>query len=58
MNLSEFELIHRIRDQRPTAPDRVLLGIGDDTAVVRPTPGMALLVTTEMARWRREKRRP
>jgi len=47
MNLSEFELIHRIRHQRPTAPDRVLLGIGDDTAAVRPTPGMALLVTTD-----------
>ncbi|MBA3904522.1 MAG: thiamine-phosphate kinase, partial [Rhodocyclaceae bacterium] len=42
---SEFELIarHFTRPVRHT-----VLGVGDDGAVVRPTPGTDLVVTTDM----------
>src|ERR1700733_3145410 len=35
-NLSERELIARIRQQLPASPEWVLVGIGDDAAVVEP----------------------
>ncbi|MEK7737360.1 MAG: AIR synthase related protein, partial [Pseudomonadota bacterium] len=42
---SEFELIARYFT-RPTA--HTLLGAGDDGAIVRPSPGMALVMSTDM----------
>ena len=43
----EFDLIARLRG-RTTATDRVALGIGDDCASIRFTPGAEVLVTTDM----------
>jgi len=42
---SEFELIARYFT-RPTS--HTLLGAGDDGAIVRPSPGMALVISTDM----------
>lgn len=44
--MGEFELIERIR-RRVGPSDSVPLGIGDDAAVVMPTPGMGLVATTD-----------
>jgi len=45
---SEFDLIRRFFD-RPAPPgSRTLLGVGDDAALLRVEPGMALAVTTDM----------
>jgi thiamine-monophosphate kinase len=43
--LSEFELIRRYFE-RPAR--NALLGVGDDAALVKPGPGMALAVSTDM----------
>lgn len=43
----EFDLIARFRRQTAAA-DRVALGIGDDCAAIRFTPGAEVLVTTDM----------
>lgn len=43
----EFELIRRIRQRLHPPGDEVMLGIGDDAAAVRPTPGMATLYSTD-----------
>ncbi len=43
----EFDLIARIR-RATAATDRVALGIGDDCASLRFTPGAEVLVTTDM----------
>ncbi|HYL87464.1 MAG TPA: thiamine-phosphate kinase [Burkholderiales bacterium] len=43
--LSEFELIRRFFDR---APNRALLGVGDDCALVRPNAGLELAITTDM----------
>lgn len=43
----EFDLIARIR-RETTTTGRVALGIGDDCAAIRLTPGDELLVTTDM----------
>ncbi len=45
--LGEFALIDRIRRTLGDAPD-VVLGIGDDAAAVRPTPGKLLLATCDI----------
>lgn len=45
MALGEFDLIHRYFD-RPGG--RAVLGIGDDCALVAPTPGMQLAISTDM----------
>ena len=45
--LGEFELIDWIRARSP-ASRRTVLGIGDDCAVLRFTPGAETLVTTDM----------
>ena len=42
---SEFALIER-HFTRPTR--HTVLGVGDDAAIVRPSPGMELLVSTDM----------
>jgi len=46
-SLGEFGLIDRIRARfpQPALPD---LGIGDDAAVLSPSPGMQLLVSTDL----------
>jgi thiamine-monophosphate kinase len=44
--MSEFDLIDRIRARVAKRRD-VLLGIGDDAAVVQPTRGMQLVATTD-----------
>lgn len=43
----EFDLIARFRE-RTAATGRVALGIGDDCAAIRLTPGAEVLVTTDM----------
>ena len=45
--LGEFALIDRIRRTLGDAPD-VALGIGDDAAAVRPSPGKLLLATCDI----------
>jgi thiamine-monophosphate kinase len=46
--LSEFELIHRFF-QRPTVRDpHVVLGIGDDCALLQPSPGMQMAISSDM----------
>lgn len=47
MSLGEFELIRRCF-QRAVPPGVVSLGIGDDCAVLQPTPGHQWLVSTDM----------
>lgn len=50
-NLGELELIERIRRQvasRSAAKPQVVLGIGDDAAVLRTNPGKYLLTTCDM----------
>ena len=42
----EFDLIARIRDRAATRPD-VVLGIGDDAALLQPPPGMQLAVSMD-----------
>jgi thiamine-monophosphate kinase len=48
--LSEFDLIKQYftRPQRSTAPGRTVLGIGDDCALLAPTPGMQVAVSSDM----------
>jgi thiamine-monophosphate kinase len=48
--LSEFDLIKQYftRPQRSTAPGRTVLGIGDDCALLAPTPGMQLAISSDM----------
>ncbi len=49
-DISEFALIRRLRDALPDAVrsnENVSIGIGDDTAIWRPSPGESVLVTTD-----------
>jgi thiamine-monophosphate kinase len=49
-DIGEFGLIERLRAALPpatVAAGALLLGIGDDAAVWRPTPGEALVITTD-----------
>jgi thiamine-monophosphate kinase len=43
----EFDLIDTIRKKCRPHSTGIVLGIGDDTAIVEPTPGRQLLVTTD-----------
>jgi len=45
--LTEFSLIAQYFT-RPHAPSRAVLGIGDDCALIAPTPGMQLAISTDM----------
>ncbi len=45
--LGEFQLIDWIR-QRSSSHPQVLVGIGDDAAIMSPTPGEEIIVTTDM----------
>ena len=48
MPLSEFQLIARYFDAlTPSGAEGVLLGIGDDCAILRPPPGEDLLVSID-----------
>ncbi len=46
--LSEFDLIKRYFAQHSTTDPRIALGIGDDCALVNPTAGMQLAISTDM----------
>jgi thiamine-monophosphate kinase len=46
--LGEFGLLQRIRRQVPARPAAVLIGIGDDAAVLRIPPRRNLIVTTDL----------
>ena len=46
--LGELGLIRRIRASGPAPAAGVRTGIGDDTAVLEPTPGSLLLATTDL----------
>ena len=45
--MAEFDLIERIRRRAAQARDDVVLGIGDDAAVLRVPPGRLLVVATD-----------
>lgn len=45
---SEFDLIRRFFEQPTRLGGRTLLGIGDDAALLRVDPGMALALSTDM----------
>ncbi|MGH8033194.1 MAG: thiamine-phosphate kinase [Luteimonas sp.] len=45
--MAEFELIARILERATTARDDVILGIGDDAALLQPRAGMQLVVTMD-----------
>jgi len=47
-SLGEFELIRRFFDRADRAAPSVVKGIGDDCAVLAPTPGWQWLVSTDM----------
>jgi len=46
--LGEFALIDLIKQDTINTADNVVIGIGDDAAVLKSTPGMLQLVTTDM----------
>src|SRR5262245_64460942 len=46
-DLSEAELIERIRQQLPPPPDWLVVGIGDDAAVVEPAPNELEVLTVD-----------
>ncbi|MBI5197339.1 MAG: thiamine-phosphate kinase [Nitrospirae bacterium] len=48
--IGEFGLIRKIRNAFPSKDPSVLLGIGDDTAVLRPASGKLLLLTVDTLR--------
>ncbi len=46
--LSEFDLIARFFTRPPRDPGTVLLGVGDDCALLAPTSGMQMAVSSDM----------
>lgn len=46
--LSEFDLIKRYFAQHSSTDPRIALGIGDDCALINPSPGMQLAISTDM----------
>ena len=46
--MGEFDLIAWIRQRSAATTGQVPLGIGDDCALIQPTPGRELVVTTDM----------
>lgn len=46
--LSEFDLIAQYFTRPPRHAERVPLGVGDDCALLNPTPGMQLAISTDM----------
>src|SRR5690606_22752151 len=45
--MAEFQLIDRIRERAAQGRGDVVLGIGDDAALLQPPPGMQLVVTMD-----------
>ncbi|MDP3033332.1 MAG: thiamine-monophosphate kinase [Rhodocyclaceae bacterium] len=45
---SEFALIDRYFRRAPRDPAHTVLGVGDDGAIVRPSPGCELVISTDM----------
>lgn len=45
--LGEFGLLKRLRRAAPPSPPEVLLGIGDDACILRPSSGSALVATVD-----------
>ena len=48
MSLNEFEVIQRFFDRRDQVAGGVVLGIGDDAAIVRPESGKDVIVATDI----------
>ena len=48
MSLNEFEVIRRYFTHRSKTTSGIVLGVGDDAAIVRPTPGNDLVVAADM----------
>ncbi len=46
--MNEFELIRTYFARQPVARRDVVLGIGDDAAILQPAPGQQLVVTTDL----------
>jgi thiamine-monophosphate kinase len=46
--LGEFGLLRRLRAKAPPPPPEVLAGIGDDAAIMQPSPGLALVATVDL----------
>lgn len=46
--LSEFDLIARYFTRAPRHAERIVLGVGDDCALLQPSPGMQLAISTDM----------
>lgn len=46
--LGEFNLINRLKSRTVTVPEKVLMGIGDDAAVLKRPPGYLTLASTDM----------
>jgi thiamine-monophosphate kinase len=46
--LGEFGLLRRLRARMPALPAGVLAGIGDDAAIMQPSPGLALVATVDV----------
>ncbi len=46
--LGEFGLLRRLRAKSPPLPPAVLAGMGDDAAVLQPSPGFALVATVDV----------
>ncbi|HET9869830.1 MAG TPA: thiamine-phosphate kinase, partial [bacterium] len=47
-SLGEFGFIEKIRDQVRSKSPSVVLGIGDDAAILKPSPGHEMVFTTDM----------
>lgn len=46
--LSEFDLIAQYFTRAPRDTERVALGVGDDCALLQPSPGMHMAISTDM----------
>jgi len=46
--LGEFGLLKRLRAKSPPLPPEVLAGMGDDAAILQPSPGLALVATVDI----------
>jgi thiamine-monophosphate kinase len=46
--LGEFGLLRRLRAKSPPLPPAVLAGMGDDAAVLQPSPGLTLVATVDV----------
>ena len=45
--IGEYKLIERIHSRVPPPPASIVVGIGDDAAVIEPDRGMLTVVTTD-----------